>query len=57
MVQLLGFLTVTANGLHSIPGQGTKIPQAKKKKKKKEINIGMLLTKLYSLFRFHQFFH
>lgn len=34
MVQWLGFLTVTAKGLHSVPGQETKIPQAKKKKKK-----------------------
>ena len=42
MVQWLRFCTLTAKGLGSIPGQGTKIPQAvwpktrKKKKKKKK---------------------
>ena len=42
MVQWLGLCPVIAEGLGSIPGQGTKIPQAvqqgqkKKKKKKRE---------------------
>ena len=40
MIQWLGLLTVTVEGLGSIPGWGTKIPQAmpmqqKKKKEKK----------------------
>ena len=43
MVQWLRFCTLTAKGLGSIPGQGTKIPQAvwpktRKKKKKDTIN-------------------
>ena len=33
-VQWLGLCAFTAEGLGSIPGQGTKIPQAKKKEKK-----------------------
>ena len=33
MIQGLGLRTSTAMGQSSIPGQGTKIPQAKKKKK------------------------
>ena len=41
MIQWLGLLTVTVDGLVSIPGWGTKIPQVtpmqqKKKKKEKE---------------------
>ena len=36
VVQWLGLHTLTAEGLGSIPGQGTKIPQAAQQKKKKE---------------------
>ena len=43
VVQWLGPRTSTAGGTGSIPGQGTKIPQAvqpkKKKKRKKEKNL------------------
>ena len=43
-IQWLRLCTLTAEGLGSIPGQGTKIPQAmrhgqKKKKKRAEIQI------------------
>ena len=41
VVQWLGVCSFTAEGAHSIPGLGTKIPQAVKhsKKKKKERNV------------------
>ena len=35
-VQRLGHHTFTAEGLGSIPGQGTKTPQAKKQKKREK---------------------
>ena len=49
--QQLELLTFTAEGLGSIPGQGTKIPQAtwfgkkKKKKKKKERKLMVLFER------------
>ena len=36
MIQWLGLLTVTVEGLGSIPGWGTKIPQAMPMQQKKE---------------------
>ena len=38
MVQWLGLLAFTAKGPGSIPGQGTKIPQATRPKKKEKIS-------------------
>ena len=38
MVQWLGLCTLTAEGPGSIPGLGTKIPQAKTQPKKKKLD-------------------
>ena len=45
-VQWLGLHALTADGLDSIPGQGTKIPQAvqcRRKKKKKKFMVILLV--------------
>ena len=51
-VQWLGLCAFTAEGWGSIPGQGTKIPQAKrygqKKKKKKKKNYPQGYRDLYN---------
>ena len=53
MVEWLGLRASTARGTGSIPGRGTKIPQAvqlgQKKKKKKIVQCHYLSTKPHSL--------
>ena len=48
VIQGLGLRTSTAMGQSSIPGQGTKIPQAKKKKKKISEDLSIVRTNSFT---------
>ena len=49
MGQWLGLLDLTAKGLRSTPGQGTKIPKAAQRLKKKE--VGWVLESILNLIK------
>ena len=58
MVQWLGLCALTAEVLGSIPGQGTKIPQAmqhdqKKKKKCMKFTLNSINEKMFKLYKTH----
>ena len=50
MVQWLGSCTLIAKGLGSIPGQGTKIPQAAWRSQSKQINKKEIIPTLHKTF-------
>ena len=53
MVQWLGLCAFTTEGAGSIPGQGTKIPQAAAQPKKKGKEIGFFVLKSIDMLFFN----